>query len=165
MQTFLEYVDKKQREAKRHLKIVAKLLESTGLKVKSHLSDEDEPYIFVHAGKKLSFEGVRIYKIGAQMAFRVQKDEKTHPYGKSYPLDLEDMFKDYISDHTDEEKAGKLVVKAVAKELHRFFDQTHKAERDMLSADFDRGDQNDPLGRVILKTSGSDYSTLVNTQA
>jgi hypothetical protein len=48
MNTFLEFVDKKEREGKRQLKIVAKLLESRGLTVKSHLGDEDEPYIFVH---------------------------------------------------------------------------------------------------------------------
>lgn len=161
METFLEYVDKKQRESKRQLRIVAKLLESGGLKVRKNLDDES-PYIFVAVpGKKMSFEGVRVYKIGNHMAFRVQKEEKTQPYGKAYPLNLEDMFRDYISDHMDEEKAGQLVVKSVVKEMQKFFKQTMEAEKEIMQGDFS---QSDPLGRVIIKSTGTDYSQMVHNK-
>ena len=161
METFLEYVDKKQRESKRHRRIVAKLLESGGLKVRKNLDDES-PYIFVAVPrKKMSFEGVRVYKIGNHMAFRVQKEEKTQPYGKAYPLNLEDMFRDYISDHMDEEKAGKLVVKSVVQEMQKFFKQTMEAEKEIMQGDFS---QSDPLGRVIIKSTGTDYSQMVHNK-
>ncbi len=163
METFLEYVDKKQRESKRHLRIVAKLLESGGMKVKKHLDDEDSPYLFIPVpGKKMSFEGVRLYKIGAHMAFRVQKEERTQPYGKSYPLDIEDMFRDYISDHMEEEKAGKMVIKSVIKEVAKFFKQSMEAEKTIMQGDFS---QTDPLGRVLVKTAANDYSQLVHTKS
>ncbi len=162
METFLEYVDKKQRESKRQLRIVAKLLESGGLKVHKSLDDES-PYIFVAVpGKKMSFEGVRVYKIGNHMAFRVQKEQKTQPYGKAYPLNLEDMFRDYISDHMDEEKAGKLVVKSVVKEMQKFFHQTMQAEKEIMQGDFS---QSDPLGRVLIKSTGTDYSQMVQNKS
>jgi hypothetical protein len=158
VKTFLEYVDKKERESKRHLKIIANLLENSGMKVKKHLG-EDAPYLFVPSPqKKLSFDGIRIYKIGSHIAYRVQKNEKTQPYGKSYPLDIEDMFKDYISDHMDEDKAGGLVVRSVIKEIKHFFKKSHEAEKDLMQADFD---VNDPLGRVVVKSTGTDWSNQV----
>ena len=82
MQYFVEFVDRKQREAKKHLKLIEKVLRQGKLQVYSHLEDE-EPHLFVKANnKKLSFEGVRVYHIGDGIAFRVQKLEKTEPYGK-----------------------------------------------------------------------------------
>jgi len=89
MLKFQEFVDKKEREAIRQLNIVKKLLESREMKVKSYLK-EDDPYIFlVNPLKNTFFDGVRIYKIGNSLAFRVQKEEKTHPFGTAYPLDIE----------------------------------------------------------------------------
>lgn len=162
METFLEFIDRKGREAKRHLLIVQKLLESQSLKVRAHLDDEDEPYIFLYnPSKKLSFEGIRIYKIGSQMAWRVQKEEKTHPYGKAYQLDIEDMFDDFLSDHMQEEHAGKLVIKSVVEELQKFFVKTGQAEQDLMQGEFG---VNDPLGRVIVKSTGTDYSNLVHNK-
>lgn len=162
MQTFCEFIDRKQRESKRHLKIVEKLLESAGLKVRSYVDDDDEPYVFLHnPSKKVTFDGIRIYKIGDQLAYRVQKEEKTHPYGKAYQLDIEDMFSDYLSDHIEEMEAGRLVVKSVIEELNKFFHKTSNAEQDLMSGEFGSPD---PLGKIIIRSTGTDYATLVHNQ-
>jgi hypothetical protein len=162
METFLEFIDRKGREAKKQLEIVAKLLESQGLKVARFLDDED-PYIFLrNTGKKVSFEGVRVYKIGSQMAYRVQKAEKTHPYGKAYSLDLEEMFNDFLADKLENEKAGKMVMKTVAEELQKFFKASASAEEELMTGDFG-GD--DPMGKIVIKSTGTDYSNLVHAKA
>src|ERR1017187_6959111 len=103
MRSFNEFVDKKTREAKKQLGIIEKVLHKNGLKVKSHLNDGTDPYVFIEdPTKQLSFGGVRIYKIGDSISFRVQKEEKTHPYGKAYQLDIEGMYKDLTSDDVTE---------------------------------------------------------------
>ena len=164
MASFVEFADKKEREAKRHLKIVKKLLEQNGLKVRDHLTDDDDPFLFVVApSKKLSFDGVRVYQIGSQMAYRVQKEEKTHPYGKAYAIDIEDMFTDYLSDHIEEDRAGKMIVQAVTDEIKKFFDKSEAAEKELRQAEF--GGAGDPLGRVVIKSTGTDYSNLVHNQS
>jgi hypothetical protein len=110
----------------------------------------------------VSFEGVRVYKIGSQMAYRVQKEEKTHPYGKAYRSDLEEMFNDFVSDHMDEEKAGKKVMKTVVEELQKFFKASASAEEELMTGDFG-GD--DPMGKIVIKSTGTDYSNLVHAKA
>ena len=86
MQVFLEFIDRKQREAKRQLRLIEKALRKAKLHVYSHIEDDD-PHLFVKANnKKLSFEGIRIYHIGDGIAYRVQKLEKTEPYGNKYLL-------------------------------------------------------------------------------
>ena len=158
MKSFVEFVDHKEREGKRHLRIVKKLLETQGFKVKDHLGSE-EPYIFMTAPEKnVSFDGIRIYKIGSQLAYRIQKEEKTHPFGKAYQLNIEEMFDDLLADHRQPETAGKEVVKAVTEEVKKFFLKTAAAEKELRSNEFDRAD---PLSRIIIKTTGSDYSDTV----
>lgn len=154
MQQFLEFVDRKQRESKRQLKLVEKALRQGHFHVYGHLEDDD-PYLFVKSpSKKLSFEGVRVYTIGDQVAYRVQKMEKTEPYGKPYALNLEDMFNDYMSEDMDEEEAGKKVVESMISELKKFFSKSEEAEEDM------RSKTGDGVG-LIVKTGGSDYSSTV----
>jgi hypothetical protein len=129
MESFVEFCDKKEREAKKHLKIIKKLLESGYMKVTSHI-DDDDPYIFLFTpGKMLTFDGIRIYSIGNQLAFRIQKEEKTHPFGKAYPMDIEEMFNDLLSDYHKPEAAGKKVIEAVINEVQKFFKKTAEAEK------------------------------------
>ena len=153
MKQFLEFIDRKQREGKKHLKLVERVLRKGGLQVYSHL-EEDEPYLFVKAPKKLSFDGIRIYEIGEMIAYRIQKEEKTHPFGKARMLDLEDMFNDYMSENMKEDEAGKKVIESVVEEIRKFFLKTSKAEQDMIDAQ-----QDDP--GLIIKTGGTDYSSAV----
>src|SRR3990167_10870428 len=95
-QTFNEFTDRKVRESKRQLILLKKLFEKQGMKVTAQL-DDDHPYVFLHTpDQQVSFEGVRIYKLGGTLAYRVQKQAQTQPYGKAYSLDLEEMFEDYM---------------------------------------------------------------------
>jgi hypothetical protein len=161
--SFGEFVDKKKRECIKQLGILKQILEQGGMKVENfiHAESDDEPYIFCasHA-KNASFDGVRIYKIGDQLAFRVQKENKTHPYGSAYPLPIEEMFNDFLSDEgTDQKKAGKKVMDAVIKEIKRFFEKSIEAENDEKERDIE---SNDGAGNVSIgSTGGTDYSAMV----
>ena len=154
MKTFLEFVDHKQREGKKQLKLVEKVLRDGGFHVYSHLEDDD-PFLFVKASNnKLSFEGVRVYHIGDGIAYRIQKLEKTEPYGKAYALNIEDMFNDFMGENMSEEEAGKATMKSVVEEIKKFFRKSADAEEEL------RTGQKDGVG-LIVKTGGSDYSSTV----
>ena len=154
MKQFLEFIDRRQREAIRHLKLVEKMLKKNGMDVKSFL-EEEEPYIFVKATEDLSFEGIRIYEIGNALAYRVQKEPQTHPYGTAYALNLEDMFSDFMSDNINEDQAARKVMESTAKELKKFFKKTAEAEQELGNS------LQAPGSSYILRTGGSDYSSLV----
>ena len=165
--SFGDFVDKKKRESIRQLRLLKQLLESSGMKVENFLSTEDdEPYVFCYSpGETGSFDGIRIYKIGDQLAFRVQKENRTHPFGKAYSLPIEEMFHDFLSDDdVDQSKAGKKVIESVAKEVRRFFDKSVEAERDERNRELeDQG--GDSHGNVLVRTTGTDYSSLVYNKA
>lgn len=151
----MEFIDRKQREAKRHLKIIEQVLQKSGLHAKGYL-ENDDPYVYLKApSKKLSFDGVRIYEIGEMVAYRVAKEEKTEPYGKAYQLNLEEMFNDYMSENDmKEEAAAQKVIESVIMELKKFFTRSEDAERELKAANM--GDTN-----IVLKTGGSDYASMV----
>jgi hypothetical protein len=126
--------------------------------------DEDhEPYVFCHnPSKNSSFDGVRIYKIGTDLAFRIQKESKTHPYGAAYPLPIESMFNDFLSDEgIDESQAGKKIIESVGKEIKKFFDKSAEAERN----DRKNTIEKEAEGSVLVRTTGTDYSSLVYNKA
>lgn len=155
MEMFMEFVDRKQRETRRHLKLVEKLLKSKGLQAHGHF-DDDDPYVFLKATHpRLSFDGIRIYEVGDMLAYRVSKEEKTEPYGKAYALNLEEMFNDFMSENNvKEEEAGKKVIDGVIMELKKFFDKSAQAEKELKDGELDGAG-------VILRTGGTDYSSLV----
>lgn len=158
MKSFGEFVDKKTRESKRQLEIVEKVLHKEGLKTKSFLSESD-PYIYIEdPSRQLTFGGLRIYNIRGSMAFRVQKEEKTHPYGRAYPLDIEGMYKDLTSDDKTETEAGKIVMKAIVQEVRSFFTKSGDAEKDLRNFQFDR--DRDAVG--MTGDQGTDYSSTVH---
>ena len=96
------------------------------------------------------------------MAFRVQKEEKTHPYGKAYSLDVEGMFHDLISDEEmNEKKAGEEVMKGIVKEIRSFFDKSLEAEKEGREGEFDKA--GDPLGRVMIRGQANAYSNNVTS--
>jgi len=157
--TFREFVDKKARESKKRLEIVEKILKKQGMTVGNFLS-EDDPYIYLKSTTGgLPFDGLRIYRIGDSIAYRVQKEEKTHPFGKAYLLDIEGMYEDLISDNTDEEKAGKTVIKSVGEEMRNFFVKSVEADKEVRAAELDR--QTDPMGKALNSTTGTDYANTV----
>jgi hypothetical protein len=157
--SFGEFVDKKSREAKKQLSIVREMLQRNGMKVADFVeSDEENPYIFVHNPQSdSSFGGVRIYKIADKIAFRIAREEKTHPYGRAYALKIPEMFNDYVSDDFKQEEAGKKVIESVVKEVQKFFATSAKAERDLQVKGSQVG-TDDPLGRVLIQNVTGDIS-------
>jgi hypothetical protein len=160
MNSFKEFVDKSGRRAKKELGVVKKVLEQAKMKVVDFTDDED-PYIFVYSPDDgLSFDGVRIYKIGEQLAFRVQREAKTHPYGAAYGLDIKEMWQDLLSDNMDEQEAGKAVMEAIVGELKNFFKKSAHAEKDLRASEIDK-ERGDSLGRIAIKSTGTDYSNMI----
>ena len=164
MNTFHEFVDRKTRRAKRQLQIIEKILKKHNLSVGSFL-EGDDPYIFLHTNKgSTSFDGVRIYKIGGNLAYRIQKEDKTHPYGKAYSLDIEGMWDDLIGDKMDEEAAGKKIIAAVKEEFEIFFAKSLEAEKELRAGDFDM--KGNPMGNVMVTSGqGTDYSNLIHSKS
>jgi hypothetical protein len=158
--TFREFVNKKARQSKKQLGILEKILKKQGMTVENFLSDDD-PYIYLrNTYGNLPFDGLRIYRIGDSIAYRVQKEEKTHPFGKAYLLDVEGMYEDLISDNIDEEKAGNTVIKSVGEEMRSFFVKSAEADKDVRAAELDQ--QTDPMGKVQLgSTTGTDYANKI----
>lgn len=166
--SFGDFVDKKQREGVKQLTLLKKLLEEGGLKVENFLDtdDRDDPYIFCFMPTRNgSFDGIRIYRIGENITFRIQKENQTHPYGSAYALPIEDMFYDFLSDEddVDQKKAGKKVIDYVVKEVRRFFDKSVKAEREERDQAIDQ--EKDNGGNPLVRTTGTDYSSLVYNKA
>jgi hypothetical protein len=161
MKPFQAFIDHKDREAKKQLRIIEKVLESQGIEVKNYLK-EDDPYVFiVNPIKEAGFDGIRLYKIGATIAFRVQKKEKTHPFGAAYELPVEEMFEDILTDVKNPEKAGKEVIKYVTEEVKRFFKKSAEASEKIRDSAFD--DQQPWNNKVVMRTNdfGIDFANMV----
>ena len=159
--SFGSFVDKKKRDGLKELKLIEKLLKKQGMRVDNFLenSDGDDPYLFCYNPvKQGSFEGIRIYKIADKISFRVQKESQTHPYGRAYPLPIEEMFEDFLEDEdTSEEKAGKKVIEAVVKEVRRFFEKSDQIDRDERKSSIDA----EPGDNIAIRQTGTDYSSLI----
>jgi hypothetical protein len=160
--SFGSFVDKKKREAIHQLGLLKNVLDEGGFKTENFLHDSDsDPYIFCYSPMNAGdFRGVRIYKIGDQIAFRVQKESKTHPYGAAYPLPVQEMFDSYLSDNISRKKAGEKVIKAMCLEMRKFFEDSHKAERDERRHILDK----DSAGNVLIRSTGTDYSSLIHSR-
>lgn len=156
MQKFKHFTNRKARKARRELGIVKRLLERHDMRVKEFLDDDEDPYLFVFAPKGgLSFDGIRIYKAGDEVAYRVQKEQATHPYGRAYPLPVEDMYNDALADHRNEEKAGREVMRTVAEDIQKFFAKSERAEREIRATGIDQS------GDIAIKSTGTDYSNQI----
>ena len=153
---FLEYVTKKQRATKDHLKVLKQLFEKNGFVAKEFLEEDDEAYLYVKSSESSTFGGIRIYEIGDNIAYRVQREESTHPYGKAYTLNVEEMYEDLISDHVDEKKAGKEVTESIVEEIKKFFVHSAEAEKETQSSDFDVN--RDP---IITNVNGGNYASKI----
>lgn len=152
---FNEFIDKKTRKAKKHLSLIKKMLEQGGFQVTDKLDEREDPYIFVfNPNNNLSFDGVRVYEIGDEIAYRIQKEARTHPFGKAYPIPIEQMFEDLLGEDMDDSKIGKEIIKSVVNELKEFFDKSYQAEK--------KGPpKEDPLDKIHTRTTGTDYSNQV----
>jgi len=164
--TFGEFVDRKKRECIKQLMTIKEMLASNGLKVDNFLTEsEDDPYIYCYnPARSGSFDGIRIYKVGNTIAFRIQKENETHPYGSAYQLPIEEMFHDFLGDgDMDQEKAGKKVIESVTKEIRRFFDKSAEAESKEREQNSEMN--KDSAGAALVRTTGTDYSALIYNKA
>lgn len=156
--TFKEFIDKKKRESIRQLRTIKKILDANGFTTEAFFTKED-PYLFLNSNDdQLTFSGVRIYKVGENIAYRVQKYKDTHPYGKAYPLDIEEMYNDLISEDGNEENAGKRIISAVTAEFIAFFKHSGEAEGELAQDDVDS------YGKVVSNSGVFDLSTNVSSQ-
>jgi hypothetical protein len=157
---FNDFINKKARDGRKHLHIIRDVLSKGGLKVADYTEKfTDDPYIFLYTTEpNLSFQGVRIYNIGDGIAFRIQREEKTHPYGKAYALRITDMFNDLVED-MDQEKAGHKVMEYIVKEMQKFFASSAKADNELNI--FKIQGSNDPINRIVIQSSGVDISRQV----
>lgn len=162
MRSFRDYYENKVRLAIKQLNIVAQVVEKAGFKV-DHFLDEQfqDPYVYVrNPNNNTSFDGVRLYKIGDKLAYRVQRENGTHPYGDAYTLDVELMFDDLMEEGEHKpEHIGNQVMELVAKELRAFFEESAEAEQDKSDQEVDK----DGLGMVNIRNpQGGDYSSMTN---
>lgn len=153
---FSSFLDKKNKQAVRELGIIRDILSEGEFKVEDFLKDES-PYLFVNCPNKgdLDFEGVRVYKVGSNLAYRIQKENKTEPYGSAYSLDIEDLFGDLVSDMS-EEKAAEEIKKAVVEEFKNFFEKSSKAQEEINSGGAD------PQSKIVVSGGAGDLSNTSN---
>lgn len=159
MKDFGTFLDKKARDKVKQLKIVSEILSRGGFHSQPFLEGIGDPYVYVrNPDTSSSFGGIRIYKIGDTIAYRIQRRPDSNPYGKAYELNIEEMFNDLISDDYGEEKAGKKVMQGVIGEIRKFFNDSTNADRDLRNADTSVVDA---TNRIIIGAGGTDYSNNV----
>ena len=149
---FSSFLDKKAGEARRQLGIIRDIVSESELKVEDFLK-ENEPYLFLASPSKDLDFGVRIYRVGSELAYRIQRRKDTQPYGEAYPLDMEGSFADLVSDMSEEEAAEK-IKKAVVNELKLFFKKSSEAYDELL---VNRGGDGGS-GRVLISSNNGDLS-------
>lgn len=148
---FSNFLDKKSKEARKQLKIVGDILERGEFKVDCFINEEN-PYIYVRSSHDgLTFDGVRVYKVGDELAYRVQRESKTAPYGIAYGLNLEEIFGDLVADMGDEE-AAKHINKALLQEFKNFFKRSSEAQDELNGMQFDKA------SKVLIGGSHGDLS-------
>lgn len=148
---FSSFLDKKNKQAVRELGIIRDILAEGDFKVEDFLKEES-PYIFVNSTEgELDFEGVRVYKVGSNLAYRVQKENKTEPYGTAYSLDIENLFGDLVSDMSEDEAAEE-IKKAVMEEFKNFFQKSSKAQDELNSG------RTDPQSKIVVSGKAGDFS-------
>lgn len=152
---FSSFLDKKTRQARKELGIIKDVLEEADLEVEDHL-EEDSPYLFLKkTTEDLHFAGVRIYKVGSDIAFRIQNENKTEPYGAAYSLNVEEMFGSLITDMGQEE-AAEQIKKAVVEEFKNFFQKSSDAQNKINSMGADS------YGKIIVSKGAGDISNTMS---
>lgn len=150
---FFDYINRNVLGAKRKFKIISTILKQNKIKNKMFL-DVDDPFLFVYStNPECDFEGVRIYSIGRNIAFKIQNRVDTHPYGKAYLLDFENIYNTFMSEKgSNEEKAGKKVIDILVDEMKKFFKMSADAQNKI-----EKGNDN----KLMLRSGGTDYSSSV----
>lgn len=162
MRTFRNFLGVKKQEAKRQLHMVEEVLKQNVFKIESFLKEQfDDPYIYCYnPNKDTTFKGVRIYRIGDKIAYRVQRESETHPFGTAYILDMDMIFNDLMADGvTKKLDLGKKLSEEIVNTLHAFFKESASAEKEEDEWD----DDGDSMGMVHIRNPlGGDYSSQVH---
>lgn len=153
---FSSFLDIKNKEIKKELGLIKEIL-SNNFQIEDFLSKED-PYIYIKSTDEAPFQGVRVYKIGSNIAYRIQNDSETEPYGKAYPLNLEEIFNDIIPD-MNEEEAGEAVASALVAEFQNFFKKSAEAEKEFMMGKFSKKDI--PSSTIVVSTNSGDFSNSI----
>lgn len=160
---FSSFLDIKNKKTIKELNILKEIL-SKNFEIKTFL-EQSSPYIFLKPkNSDLDFEGVRIYKIGSNWAYRIQNESDSEPYGKAYPLELESMFEEIIPD-SDEEEAGEIIANALIEEFNNFFKLSSKIEKELgnNSIELNLSEPNMTGGdpKVIIGSNSGDFSNSI----
>lgn len=162
MRTFRDFLGGKKREAIRQLNMVEEVLKRGGFRVESFLNEQfDEPYIYCYnPNRDTTFKGVRVYRIGDKIAYRVQRESETHPFGTAYILDMDSIFNDLMSDGvTKKIELGHKLMEEIVQNIRAFFKESAEAEREEEQWD----DDGDSMGMVHVRNPlGGDYSSQVH---
>jgi hypothetical protein len=153
---FSSFIDIKNKQTIKQLEILKEIL-SKDFQIETYLENED-PYIYLKAKKDTPFQGVRVYKIGSNWAYRIQNESQTEPYGKAYPIDLEKMFEDIIPDMSEEE-AGGVIADALVEEFNNFFDKSAKLDKEFSVGQFNKNDISN--SSVIVGSNSGDFSNSI----
>lgn len=150
---FSSFLDIKNKNIIRELKIIKEILSKEFL-VEDFLNKEN-PYLFLKfKNNQLQFEGLRIYKVGSNIAYRVQNYNDSEPYGKAYPLNLEEAFEDLVPDSSEEE-AAKIISDLLVNEFERFYELSCEAQNKNIANNFIQSNS------AILIGNNGDYSNSV----
>lgn len=154
---FSSFLDIKNKKTIKELGILKDLL-SKDFQIESFL-ESDKPYLYLRSKEKddLSFDGVRIYKVGSNLAYRIQNESETEPYGQAYPLNLEDMFEELVPD-MNEEEAGEIIAHALIEEFNNFFKKSSEIQNELKKGQFNKNDIGSP---VVVGSNSGDYTNSI----
>jgi|APGre2960657373_1045057.scaffolds.fasta_scaffold00093_20 hypothetical protein len=162
MKTFLEFNNMLEQHTKEDLEMLLYIFEKDGLRVESFLDSEDIPYIFIYNPlEDTSFQGVRVYKLGDILAFKVQRYPESKSYGKAYPIEIQDMYDNFIADKKTKEEAVKELRKILCKNMRDFFKKSKVAEDKIVRSQIHDPDALDGAGQIVIRNTGTDYSNTV----
>jgi hypothetical protein len=125
--------------------------------------DNKPPYIFVHCYEdNATFGGVRIYIYKNNIAYRMQNKPDSEPYGYAYLINLDEIYAELLFHQKDydKNKLSKEVALKMISAIEDFFKENGEAQEDMETAMFNN--DGDPMGKVIIKTMGTDYSSKIH---
>jgi hypothetical protein len=153
---FSSFLDIKNKKIIEQLEILEKIL-SKKFKVDSFLQNES-PYVFVYSQEEnLPFQGVRIYKVGSNWAYRIQNENETQPYGKAYPLKLEEIYENLVAD-SQEKDVGEIIANALIEEFENFFKKSSEAEMNNNSFIITKKDVSN---QTIVGRNSGDFSNMI----
>ena len=168
MKTFLEFAVHRVRDYEpERLHDLFRLLQKGGLVAIDRTHQQNDPHIWVQAHPKpQEFDGVRVYLLGNICAFRVQKLATTQPYGKSYQLDLQEMFNKILERMGNDAKtnmklAVKELIKKVAEKIIGFYQLAIQDEEEFMQDQLYGPERTDVGGAALVPSSGFDYSMKV----